>query len=176
VKYVKRNALAGRAFPSLAALEAHLVRWIGEADQRIHGTTFEAPAVRFERDERAVLRPLPSRALPVRERRLRRRVALDAMVDIDTVRYSVPHALVRAHVVVHVGDRVVSIYHGLQLVATHARRYEPHTQVIEVAHFHGLWRPPARELTDASPVTLSPLETLGRSLHDYAAVVAEVGR
>jgi hypothetical protein len=98
------------------------------------------------------------------------------MVDIDTVRYSVPHALVRAHVVVHVGDRVVSIYHGLQLVATHARRYEPHTQVIEVAHFHGLWRPPARELTDASPVTLSPLETLGRSLHDYAAVVAEVGR
>jgi hypothetical protein len=48
-------------------------------DQRIHGTTLEAPTVRFERDERAVLRPLPSRALPVRERRLRRRVALDAM-------------------------------------------------------------------------------------------------
>ena len=176
VKYVKRNALAGRTFPSFAALEAHLVRWIGEADQRIHGTTFEAPAIRFERDERAVRRPLPSRAVPVRKRRLRRRVALDAMVDIDTVRYSVPHHLVRAHVDVHVGDHAVSIYHGPQLVATHARRHEPHTQVIEAAHFHGLWRPPSREVADASPSAVSPLETLGRSLHDYAAVVAEVGR
>jgi hypothetical protein len=39
----------------------------------VHGTTFEVPAVRFERDERARLRPLPSRALVVRERRLHRK-------------------------------------------------------------------------------------------------------
>jgi hypothetical protein len=61
------------------------------ADQRRHGTTREAPLVRFERDERAQLRPLPVRAKPRRAQRLRRRVALDAFVDIDTVRYSVPH-------------------------------------------------------------------------------------
>src|SRR5213592_1891392 len=175
VKYVKRNALAGRSFPSFAALGAHLVQWMREADQRVHGTTFEVPRVRFEREEGARLRPLPARTLVVRERRLRRRVALDALVDVDTVRYSVPHQLVRAHVEVHVGDHAVSIYHGPHLIATHARRWEPHTHVIEATHFHGLWRQPPRELEEPTTPAGSPLAALGRSLHDYAVAVAEVG-
>jgi len=175
VKYVKRNALAGRSFPSFAALGAHLVQWMREADQRVHGTTFEVPRVRFEREEGARLRPLPARTLVVRERRLRRRVALDAMVDVDTVRYSVPHQLVRAHVEVHVGDHAVSIYHGPHLIATHARRWEPHTHVIEATHFHGLWRQPPRELEEPTTPAGSPLAALGRSLHDDAVAVAEVG-
>ena len=54
VGYVKHNALAGRSFASFAELERHLATWqVGVADQRIHGTTREQPAVRFERDERA---------------------------------------------------------------------------------------------------------------------------
>jgi hypothetical protein len=95
---VKRNAIAGLSFPSFAALEAHLARWIATADQRIHGTTHERPDVRFERDERAALRPLPSPVLPVRERRVTRRVATDCFVDVDTIRYSVPHRLVQRRV------------------------------------------------------------------------------
>ena len=94
------------AFDSFAALEQHLAavdgRWPISA---CHGTTHEAPIVRFERDERAALRPLPVRALPRREQRLRRRVALDAFVDVDTVRYSVPHRLVRDHVDVVVDEQ-----------------------------------------------------------------------
>src|SRR5947207_2172284 len=35
---------------------------------------------------------------------------------------------------------------GPHLIATHARRWEPHTHVIEATHFHGLWRQPPREL------------------------------
>ena len=105
VKYVKRNALADQAFDSFGALEQHLAAWMTMADQRRHGTTREAPIVRFERDERAALRPLPLRALPRRTQRLRRRVALDAFVDVDTIRYSVPHRLVRDHVEVVVEDR-----------------------------------------------------------------------
>ena len=68
VKYVKRNALAEQAFDSFAALEEHLAAWMPIADQRRHGTTHEAPIDRFERDERVMLRPLPARALPWRER------------------------------------------------------------------------------------------------------------
>ncbi|OJH33439.1 hypothetical protein BON30_48585 [Cystobacter ferrugineus] len=41
VKYVKRNALAGRDFESFAALQKHLVEWMAEADARVHGTTHE---------------------------------------------------------------------------------------------------------------------------------------
>ena len=60
------------------------------------------------------------RALPRRTQRLRRRVALDAFVDVDTVRYSVPHRLVRDHVEVVVEEQRVQIFHGAELVATHA--------------------------------------------------------
>ena len=54
VGYVKRNAIAGHRFRSWAEMEAHLAGWARDvADVRIHGTTGEAPLVRFERDEAA---------------------------------------------------------------------------------------------------------------------------
>ena len=54
-------------------------------------------------------------------RMLRRRVAHDAMVHVDTVRYSVPHRLVREHVDVAIDEQGVRIFHGGTLVVTHAR-------------------------------------------------------
>ena len=165
VKYVKRNALADQAFDSFGALEQHLAEWTTIADQRCHGTTREAPMARFEREERAALRSLPLRALPRRTQRLRRRVALDAFVDVDTIRYSVPHRLVRDHVEVLVEDRLVRIFHGTEMVATHARSTEPFARVVDRAHYAGLWR---SALDDAATPGLA---LLGRDLADYAAVV-----
>ena len=165
VKYVKRNALADQAFDSFGALEQHLAEWMTLADQRCHGTTREAPMARFEREERAALRSLPLRALPRRTQRLRRRVALDAFVDVDTIRYSVPHRLVRDHVEVLVEDRLVRIFHGTEMVATHARSTEPFARVVDLAHYAGLWR---SALDDAATPGLA---LLGRDLADYAAVV-----
>ena len=52
VKYVKGNALAGEVFDDRDHLEAHVRQWLDEvANVRQHGTTGEAPRVRFERDE-----------------------------------------------------------------------------------------------------------------------------
>jgi hypothetical protein len=97
------------------------------------------------------------------------------MVDVETVRYSVPHRLVREQVEVHIGERQVRVYHGTQLVASHHRCREPFARVVEQAHFKGLWRvqqaPVGAEATTRQP---SPLEQLGRSLSDYAAIVEEV--
>ena len=166
VKFVKRNALADLGFASFAALEQHLAEWMVLADQRRHGTTREAPLVRFERDERTQLRPLPARTLPRRIQRLRRRVALDAFIDVDTVRYSVPHRLVRDHVEVAVADDRVEIFHGTELVATHARSTEPFARVVNPQHYAGLWR------VDAEPRAGLSLAQLGRDLADYAAIVA----
>src|SRR5215472_10191329 len=57
VGYVKRNAIAGRAFESWSALEAHLDQWTREiADRRVHGTTGEVPIERFQRAEAGALR------------------------------------------------------------------------------------------------------------------------
>jgi hypothetical protein len=166
VKYVKRNALAGRSFESFEALCGHLSQWLLRADERIHGTTHEKPRERFEREEKAALRPLPLRPRPARRQLLTRRVANDALVDVDTVRYSVPHRLVRARVEVELGDATVRIFHGAELIATHQRSTEPHSRVVEPSHLDGLWRhAPIEQAAE------SPLKALGRTLDDYAAVL-----
>src|SRR5262249_53319386 len=132
-----------------------------------HGTTHEAPSVRFEQAERTALRPLPMRALPRREQRLRRRVAHDAFVDVDTVRYSVPHRLVRDYVDVVIDEQTVRIFHGTTVVAHHARSLEPFDRVLDPTHYAGLWRPAVAE-TAVPPPTLA---LLGRDLTEYAAVI-----
>ena len=167
VKFVKRNGLAGQAFASFAALESHLAAWMVIADQRDHGTTHEAPLLRFDRHERHALRALPARALPRREQRLRRRVAHDAFVDVDTVRYSVPYRLVRDQVDVVVEEQIVRIVHGATVIATHARSREPFARVIDPTHFAGLWRP----AVTPGDRPVESLTVLGRDLAAYAAVV-----
>lgn len=164
VGYVKRNAIAGLSFLSFGSLEAHLEKWIVEADARIHGTTHERPCDRFERAERLALRALPERSVPVRERRVRRRVANDCFVDIDTIRYSVPHRLVRRAVEVHVGEHEVTIFDGPEIVARHRRSVEPHTRVADPAHFEGIYRQRDQAQSAAS-------SSLVRSLEDYASCI-----
>jgi hypothetical protein len=94
-------------------------------------------------------------------------VPTDAFVDVETVRYSVPHRLVRRTVEVLLGDDEVVIFDGVEVVARHRRVREPFTRVVEHGHFAGLMRPH----DDVASVTpLSPAH--GRTLADYAAVVA----
>jgi transposase len=174
VGYVKHNALAGRSFASFEALQTHLAKWIvAVADQRIHGTTNEQPIIRFERDERQALRPLLDRPLAIRTRRLPRRVSADCFVDIDTIRYSVPHRHVREYVDVVVGlDRVEVWLRGTR-VASHARSFEPGAWVRDPAHFEGLYRSETtRTPTQASTPGPNPA---ARPLSAYAAIV-EGGR
>jgi len=170
VGYVKRNAITGREFASFADLERHLAAWMVKADEREHGSTHEAPRVRFERDEASRLKPLPATPPPARERRLERRVATDCFVDVDTIRYSVPHRLIRERVEVLVGDNQVVIFHGGRMVATHRRATEPHSRVVDPHHLDGLVRAEPPRLPEASP-----LEAMGRSLSDYAALVGGGG-
>jgi transposase len=166
VGYAKSNALAGRTFESWGELDAHLERWMQLADERIHGTTHQLPRERFERDEASALRALPARPMPVRQRRLVRRVASDCFVDVDTVRYSVPHELVRRSVEVLVGDDQVVVFDGSAVVARHRRCDEPHQRVVDPAHFTGLCR-----VTTTDRVAGAALQSYGRTLDDYAAAL-----
>jgi transposase len=170
VGYVKHNALAGRSFITFEALQKHLAKWIiAVADQRIHGTTNEQPIIRFERDERLALRPLPERPLAVRTRRLDRRVSADCFVDIDTTRYSVPHRHVRERVAVVVGSERVEVWLRGTRIASHRRSFEPGALVRDPAHFQGLYRP---ETTSATvPTTGSQPNPVARPLSAYTAVV-----
>ena len=138
VGYVKRNAIAGHAFDSWEALEAHLARWVRDvADQRLHGTTGEAPAVRFERESEH-LRDVDGKP-PFRQvRELRRRVQSDCVVEVDTNRYSVPWRLLGRTVSVVVSDGVVTVLHDGGVVATHTEAAGRRQLVRERQHFGGL--------------------------------------
>jgi len=147
VKYVARNALAGKRFHSWAHLNAWLLEWATTvADQRVHGTTHELPAVRFAQE---ALTPLDGRP-PYAWAHIRERVvANDALVSVDGSRYSVPAHLAGSTVTVREHATDFTIWQRDTLVATHRR--QGRQQVVMVpAHYAGLLR------VDRTPLAARP--------------------
>ena len=60
IRYVRSNFVYGRDFIGDEHLADELARWLERANGRVHATTREVPRERFERDEQALLRPLPT--------------------------------------------------------------------------------------------------------------------
>ena len=147
VKYIARNALAGKRFHSWAHLNAWLLEWATTiADQRVHGTTHEQPGARFARE---ALTPLDGRP-PYAFAHVRKRVvANDALVSIGGSRYSVPAHLAGTTVTVREHATDFTIWQRDTLVATHARRGRQ--QVVMVpSHYAGLLR------VDQTPLVAMP--------------------
>ena len=179
VGYVKRNAVAGRSFPTWAALEAHLAAWTREvADVRVHGTTGEAPMVRFARDEAAALRPLAGTPPFHATRELVRRVQADCAVEVETNSYSVPWRLIGERVQVTIGAGAVRVSHAGRVVAVHEECAGRRERAIDPAHFEGVAgfrvRATGGEAVAAAagpPLGASPsLPALLRPLAEYEAV------
>ena len=169
VGYVKHNAIAGHSFASWPALEAHLLWWMREiADVRDHGTTGEAPRLRFERDEAAALTPIDGRP-PFRQvRELVRRVQADCAVEVDGNSYSVPWRLIGESVQVVVADGRVRIHHAGQEVAAHAETTGRRQRIVDAAHFHGV-AGAARPVAAAEP-SGATTPALLRPLAEYERV------
>lgn len=180
VGYVKSNAIAGHDFASFAALEAHLVAWTRDvADVRVHGTTGEAPRVRFDRDEAHRLMPLANRASFQPTREWTRRVQSDCTIELHRNWYSVPWRLLGETVrVVQHGARL-TIQHGATVVAEHAVAAGVRVRRIEPAHLAGIsghaLGPRAGRVPAPAAATAPSAEarTLLRPLAEYAAAVGE---
>lgn len=139
VGYVKKNAIAGHAFESWAAFEAHLAKWEREiANVRVHGTTGEAPMVRFMRDEAHRLKPLGDRPAFGTLRELSRIVSNACAVDVDTNSYSVPWRLIGERVAVTVAAGAVRIRHGAREVAVHREAAGRRQRIVDRAHLDGV--------------------------------------
>jgi hypothetical protein len=173
---VKRNAIAGRSFESFAALEAHLVCWTREiADQRVHGTTGEAPVLRFARDEAGKLKPLPHGGPFLAVRELSRRVGPDCAVEFDTNAYSVPWRLIGERVRVLVSAETVRITHAGFGVAHHHRSAGLRGRIVDRAHFDGVAGAAGRAIragaeTIGDACAAVPAPALLRPLAEYEAV------
>jgi transposase len=135
VRYVKRNALAGRA-DELVHFEDYLTfapRWRDQvANVRIHETTRERPVDRALR-ERPLLRALPGLPFDTDEV-LSAVVSPHARVEFDSNRYSVPPHLARQTVMVRADGQEVRVLHQGQAVAQHARCYERRRLIVLPDH------------------------------------------
>ena len=120
VKYLKGNFLPTRQFRHLADLNEQARAWVmGEAGQRIHGTTHQRPLDLFE-IERPLMRALPAVA-PELGTWHRAVVHRDCYVQLDHGLYSAPHTLVGKTLWLRATDGVVALFEDYRHIHTHAR-------------------------------------------------------
>ena len=125
VRYVKHNALAGRA-DELLRFEDYLAlapSWRDQvANVRRHESTRERPIDRFQK-ERALLRPLP--AIPFdTDEVVPAVVNPHARIAFDGNRYSAPPQFVRRPITLRANRDELRLLHEGQVVAQHVRSYE----------------------------------------------------
>jgi transposase len=121
VHFIKRSFLPAHAFADLGAANVALRTWIRErAGTRDHGTTHRPPLAVFETDERSALGPLPAEPFELVETK-RVKVHPDCHVTIAGSYYSVPYRHVGQTLDAWVFARIVQLFAGTELVATHPR-------------------------------------------------------
>jgi transposase len=121
IHYVERNFWDGDDFVDLDDANRKARVWVREvAGVRDHGTTHEAPLLRFERDERAALLPLPDEPydlLDVRGAKVHR----DGYVVAEGSYYLAPPGHMGQTLDVFVFERVVQLFEGTTLLVTYER-------------------------------------------------------
>jgi hypothetical protein len=135
VRYVKHNALAGRA-DELIRFEDYLAFapvWRDQvANVRIHETTRERPVDRFQR-EHSLLRALP--AIPFdTDEVVPAVVSSHARIEFDGNRYSVPPGLARRPVTIRADRDEVRVMHEGQLATRHVRCYQRRQLIVLPDH------------------------------------------
>jgi transposase len=141
VKYVRRNflcGLQGREPATLADLNAELRRWTAEvANQRIHGTTREQVAARWEED-RLAMQSINGRASYPCVCDEERKVASDAYVSWQGSRYSVPWIYAGREVWVREHGHQVEVRCGAEMIARHVPSQRRHQVVTLTEHHTGI--------------------------------------
>jgi hypothetical protein len=182
VHYVKRNFLGGREPTTLAQANADVRVWCQTtAGVRVHGTTKEPPVERFERTERARLRPLPAEPYDLatwKEARLHR----DCHVVCEGSFYSAPFRLIGQRLRVRASSQEVRLYTtDYALVATHSRAQHPgerhtHPDHLPPEKLPGLLRTRATCLDEAATVGPATAQVVDVLLADQVDRLPTVGR
>lgn len=125
VKYVKSSFLPLRTFRHIDDANGQLREWImGEAGNRVHGSTRTPPLTLFAEVEQPLLQTLPD-VPPLLATWSRMKVHGNAHVQFEKCLYSVPFRLVRQTLWLKATDATVELYREHELVAVHPRLYVP---------------------------------------------------
>ena len=172
--YLEQHLIKGRSWPDMLALERDMGRFEQEWEQRPNQSTGEPPVVRFERDERALLQPLPGGPFISSEEEFRE-VSRDCLVSYKAVRYSVPWA--------YAGKRVwLRPSQGLYLevrdqagtvLAVHRLSAKKRVTVLDPKHYEGIRQRGARTRILAAQRLLERFPDCGWLCEAIAAVYRE---
>lgn len=125
VKYVKGNFAPLREFHGVAHANEQLRAWIlGEAGNRIHGSTRERPLTRFEATEQALLQSLPAIA-PSCATWAKAKLHPSCHIQHEYCYYSAPSRLIHQTLWLEITPDAVRIYREHELVAIHPRLFKP---------------------------------------------------
>lgn len=172
VHFVKRNMLAGRTFSDLLAMNAAGLVWVREhAGTRLHGTTKEAPLERFNAMEKAALGGLPTEDFEWVSA-AQCRAGRDCHVAAGEAYYSVPYRHAGTQVDVYIGRRIVEIYAGTTLLATHERASRPGERITRLEHYPEGKR---ARLENTPERCRDRAERVGKSCRDLVAALLSDG-
>jgi transposase len=168
IHYLQRNFMAGQQFTDIDMANQRLQLWVREqAGTREHGTTHQAPLQRFAAQEQAALLPLPAQPFELCAVRPVK-VHPDCHVVIEGSFYSAPYTTVGQTLEAYIQERVIQLYQGQTLLATHVRAQQKGQHVTQLGHYPpgrsaSLERTPdrCRELAaQVGPATLQVVQTL----------------
>lgn len=140
VKYVKHNGLYGEVFADWLDLERYVADWLDTiANQRVHGSTGQAPQERYDSAEKARMLPYltPSCLSPQQDAIVTRKADKTGLIAWRSNKYSVPMAYQSARVGVqeHEGQLSISDLSSGNVIAEHALCRET-GQVVKNRHHY----------------------------------------
>ena len=125
VKFIKSSFVPLREFHSLEHANEQLRAWIlGEAGNRVHGTTRERPLALFTQTEQAMLQRLPAIA-PECPAWAKAKLHGNCHVQFEYCYYSAPFQLIGQELWLEIAPSAVRIYRDHELVAVHPRLFKP---------------------------------------------------
>jgi hypothetical protein len=134
IRYIRASFLCGRQASDVQDLRNQLRAWVWEvANQRVHGTTHEVVANRWE-SELPHLQPNGSRPPFPLLAQEPRRVSRDAYVAWQASRYSVPWRYAGYEVWLRDINGRLEIRHGEQIIAIHAVATGPYQTLCSREH------------------------------------------
>ena len=169
IGYVRERFWPGRRFDSLLDLNTQAVQWRDTfANNREHEATNKVPALVYEHEEKALLKPLGGAHFDTDDRDSAT-VTKRFRIRFDRNEYSVPPRLIGQTVVVRANDENVAVYLGPKRVAIHRRSYDIAADIEHPSH-----RREALALKPRASASTIPreLSRLGDAASKYYQVLA----
>ena len=161
IGFVRTRFLPGRRFSSIEDIRMQGAVWQSTyANHREHESTGKVPALVFEHEEKALLRPVPARSFDTDDLHSTG-VDRTHQVYFDRNHYTVPWRLAGQSVLVRADDEIVRVMLSAKEVARHRRSWSVAEHVRDPRHEQGMREDRARRRPGALPPALEPLGEIG---------------